>query len=68
MSLVIKKHKNENYYISMSYEDNLIVVQVCPIVNDDFCTCGYPIKKMTYTPNDKRNANATFNRYIKNYT
>ena len=67
MTFVTKQHKNDNYYISMSYEGNLIIVQVCPLIKSDYCTCGYPIKKMTYGVHERKNALATYNRYIKNY-
>lgn len=67
MTLVIKQHKNENYYISMGYEkNNTITVEACPIIDEN--TCGYPIKKITYAINDEKNALATFNRYVKKYT
>ena len=65
MTLVTKQHETENYYISMSYEDNLIVVQVCPKFDKNLC--GFPIRKMIYNTNEEKQANNTFNRYIKKY-
>lgn len=65
MTFVEKQHANKNYYISLEYENNCIIVQVCPRHDENLC--GYPIRKMTYSINEKEKANATFKRYIKKY-
>lgn len=65
MTITKRQHMNENYYIYMSYENNLIVVQVCPKIDKNLY--GYPIRKMIYNINEETKANNTFKRYIKNY-
>lgn len=65
MSLVEKQHTNDNYYISLEVKNNCYVVQVCPRINENLC--GYPIREMTYTINEKEKANSTFKRYVKKY-
>lgn len=69
MTVVEKSHKNENYYITLevcfgSYGP-YYSVQVCPRIGE--CECGYPIRNMTYSINDKEKANATFRRYKRKY-
>ncbi len=65
MTLQIKSFKTDKWYISMDYEkEGVIVVQACPIYGD---LIGYPHAKMTYPLNDRKNANATYRRYIKRY-
>lgn len=69
MTLVIKQHKNNNYYISLEitirYERSIYLVQVCPLYDENMC--GYPIREMTYSIDEKKKALATFNRYKRNY-
>lgn len=66
MTVSIKEHINKNYYISMEWDkNNIYVVQVCPRYNDNLC--GYPIREMTYTLNEREKALATFRRYKKKY-
>ena len=65
MTITKKQHLNDNYYISMNYENNLIKVQVCPKIDENLY--GYPIREMIYHTNEEKQANNTFNRYIKKY-
>ena len=66
MTMNIKQHKNNNYYITMEWDkSNIYIIQVCPIIDENLC--GYPIREMTYALNEKQKALATFNRYIKKY-
>lgn len=65
MTFVEKNHTNENYYISLSYENNCYSVQVCPRIDE--CLCGYPIRTMTYALSEKDKALATYKRYVKKY-
>lgn len=67
MTMTIKSHKNENYYISLEWgKNNIYIVQACPIIDEN--RCGYPIREMTYSINEKAKAYNTFNRYVKKYT
>lgn len=68
-ALIEKKHINDNYSITMEYTNNCYIVTVCPHSNNytnDYM-CGYPIRKMIYTINEKEKANRTFKRYVKKY-
>ena len=66
MTMTIKSHKNDNYYITLEWsKNNIYVVQVCPIISENLC--GYPIREITYPINEKNKANNTYNRYIKKY-
>lgn len=66
MTVTIKQHTTKNYYITMEWDKrNIYVVQVCPIIDENLC--GYPIREMTYSINEKQKAIATFNRYKKKY-
>lgn len=67
MTIVEKSHKNENYYISLNIEKGTpfyYSVQVFPILGG---LCGYPIKSLIYSINEKGKALATFRRYTKKY-
>jgi hypothetical protein len=65
MTVTIKEHITDNYYITMEWEkSNIYIVQACPIIGN---LCGYPEKQMIYSINEKKNALATFNRYKKKY-
>lgn len=66
MTTVIKSHKNGDYYVSLEITKyNIYVVQVCPQFDD--YNCGYPIREMTYPMSEKKNACATYRRYIQKY-
>ena len=69
MSVVERIHINNNYYITLEiterHNNNIYVVQVCPRIDENLC--GYPIRKITYSINEKSKANNTFNRYVKKY-
>ena len=69
MTVVVKQHTGNSYYVSMSIErrcgNEVYVVQVCPCYKDG--TCGHPEREMTYSLYAKRNADATYRRYVKNY-
>lgn len=69
MTITEKSHTNNNYYISIGIEEKYnkinYLVQVCPIISENIC--GYPIRKTTYSINEKTKAYNTFNRYIKKY-
>ena len=69
MTITEKNHTNENYYISLEIKTNHNMnhyeVSVHPILNE--CECGYPIKSISYSMDEKKKANATFNRYKKIY-
>jgi hypothetical protein len=65
MTLTIKQHKNDKYYITMEHKNNCFIVQVCPLLKDNMA--GYPIREMIYPISEKKNAQATFNRYKRTY-
>lgn len=65
MTIVKEQHKNDNYYINLEMENNHYNVQVYPLQDDNLC--GYPIRKMIYSINDKQKAYNTFKRYKKKY-
>ena len=65
MTTVILQCKTNGYYISLSIENNVYVVQACPCFDD--ARCGYPVQQMIYGFNDLKNAKATFKRYCKKY-
>lgn len=65
MTFVEKCHKDKKHYISISIQNNLYVVQVCPVQSDHYV--GYPIRKITYSITDKKKAYATYRRYLKKY-
>lgn len=64
-ALIEKSYKNDNYYITLRYENNCYIVEVYPRLDNNMC--GYPIRKMIYTINEKEKANRTFKRYVKKY-
>ena len=68
MAIAVREHHNPNYYIvleiNMTSEIPYYEVNACPIYGD---LVGYPEHSMTYPLFDKRNANATFNRYKRKY-
>ena len=63
-SIVLKQQTNEKHLITLEQEGARITVSACPII--DNATCGYPVAYMYYNHKDKKNAQATFNRYCKN--
>ena len=67
MTTVIKSHKNQRYYICIELsKDNLYTVSACPLYDTHYC--GYPIREMIYPLNERKQALATYNRYVKKYT
>ena len=69
MTLAIKQHKENGKYITMFWEKGynnggIYVVEAYEEYNGQYT---YPFKKMTYAYNDKKNAEATFRRYVKKY-
>lgn len=69
MTMSIRQHTNENYYIVLEvdfgYYGPYYNVEVCPRISE--CECGYPIKKMTYPITEEKKAKETFNRYKRLY-
>lgn len=70
MTVTIKQHKTDDYYVTLEienrYGNNIYVVQVCPCYkNSDLC--GYPIRENSYSSTEKQKALATYRRYIKRY-
>ena len=69
MTVTIKSNTNDNYHVSLEmenrYGNDVYIVQVCPCIDDSIC--GYPEKEMIYSIADKKNAYATYNRYMKKY-
>ena len=67
MSVILKQHKTDNYYIyvesTIRYGVEVLEVAACPIYGD---YCGYPVNNMTYY-DDRKNAMATYRRYVKKY-
>ena len=66
MSTVIKQHKENGIYVVMEWEKSNIYRVASYICYHDG-RCGYPIKEMTYSINEKKKAEATFRRYVKKY-
>jgi hypothetical protein len=66
MTTVIKHHHTPTHYITLEAEGARLIVQACPLLGDN--RCGYPESECTYHYTDRKNANATFRRYIKKYT
>jgi hypothetical protein len=69
MTTTIKSHRNEFYYICLDvehcYSYSYYKVEVYPSIND--ALCGYPIKSIVYSLDERKNALATFNRYKRTY-
>lgn len=65
MTVTIKNHVTDNYYIGLHLENSTYIVEVCPRIRENMC--GYPIREMRYTINEKDKAERTFKRYIKKY-
>lgn len=65
MTTVLQQQITENYYISLSHENNTLIVEACPLLGDH--TCGYPVAKMVYTLGEMDKAKRCYKRYIKNY-
>lgn len=69
MTTVVKKHASDNYHIVMEIKltetGGYYVVQACPRVSNDLF--GFPVRRMVYALNEKKNAEATFRRYKKAY-
>lgn len=61
MTITVKSHKENGIYVIMKIIRDLISVAA-------FQCCGYPIAPVrVYSINDKRNAEATYRRYVKKY-
>lgn len=69
VTVVIESCENEKYHVDMEVttrgNNQVYVVQVCPRFNENMC--GYPLNQRTYSVNDKKNAYATYKRYVKKY-
>lgn len=69
MSMVVRQHTENNYYVTLEVKNvwgnDIYIVEVCPCYDNNMC--GYPLQKMTYSIKDKKNAEATFRRYVKKY-
>lgn len=66
MTLAIRQHTENGFYVVMEWvKTNVYRVAVCPCYDNNMC--GYPLQKMTYSIKDKKNAEATFRRYVKKY-
>ena len=66
MTLAIKQHKENGYYVLMEWDKtNVYRVAVCPCYDGNMC--GYPINERIYGLNEKKNAEATFRRYVRKY-
>lgn len=69
MTIVLKQHTNENYYITLNiknrYDRDYLEVQCYPLINKDFY--GAPIRNVTYSLNEEKKAYNTFKRYVKKY-
>lgn len=69
MTTVISSHTSNLYYVSIDierrYESEIYVVQVCPCINEYMC--GHPEREMIYPITEKKEAYATYRRYIRRY-
>lgn len=66
MTTLIRQHTENGYYIVLEWDKaNLYRVEVCPRYSDGMC--GYPLIQRVYAPQQKRNAEAAFRRYVKQY-
>ena len=69
MTTVLKSYKNKHFYICMEmehkYNRDYYLITVNPVYNDNLC--GYPIRSMVYSLDERKNALATFNRYKRTY-
>ena len=66
MSTVINNTRKNGIYVVMEWEKSNTYRVASYICHHDG-RCGYPIKEMTYSINEKKNAEATFRRYVKKY-
>ena len=69
MTAVVKSCVSEQYYIEMSteirYDNDIYVVRVSPRYKDGMC--GYPLREISYPITEKKKANATYNRYRREF-
>jgi hypothetical protein len=69
MTTTIKSHTANGYYVEINiqnkYNMTFYTVSACPCFDET--RCGYPEKEMVYSLAEKKNAYATYNRYIKKY-
>ena len=69
MDVIIKQHKDNDYYVYISietvYYNTVYKVGVCRCY--DNCLCGYPEREMVYPISDNKKALATYKRYVKKY-
>lgn len=63
MQICLKSYEGKNHYCEMVQSDNLLIVTVHELYDD----LAYPIKKAVYSVHDRKNATATYNRYIRMY-
>ena len=70
MTVIIKSHKSNEYYITLSIEartyGNIYIVEAVPRINDDLY--GFPESQMIYSDDERKKADATFRRYCKKYS
>lgn len=66
MTVAIKQFKGNGYYIAMEWDKtNIYRVGVYPEHSNNMY--GYPVKEMIYALNERKNAEATFRRYVRVY-
>lgn len=66
MTVVIKQYRDDKYYINLELsKEGVYTIEVCQ--RFDSGLCGYPIQKAVYPISEKKNAEATFRRYVKRY-
>ena len=66
MTLVIKQHTENGFHVVMEWDKtNIYRVMCCQMIDE--CTSGYIMSLKTYSISDKKNAEATFRRYVKKY-
>lgn len=69
MTVTLEQHKGTNYYVTLEFDtgyyNGFYRVQACPCYNNSLC--GHPERSTVYHLTEKKNAYATFKRYIKRY-
>lgn len=69
MTLTIRTHNTKTHHITMEAEGTGLIVQACPFIGDPSDhLVGYPQNKAVYHHTERKNANATFRRYVKKYS
>lgn len=66
MTTVLKQYNNEKKYVYLEtyikWERTVLEVGICDIVGE---ICMSPYKEITYSYNNKKNALATYYRYVR---